>query len=245
MKSWAAKSGKLQPAHFWRLQLLLQNCREYYVAHNHDHRHLHSIKYEADTKNSKTGDYGLTEASVPEASWSQFCSSVKHTHTQTHTDTHKHTHRQIERQEEGNREQLLTVKWQCCVFGRDSEYSASFVSTMFNRTTTTTVPPPPPPSTWPPLHHRLAASSRIPKLTTLTERKIETQNKLNSSSPTSCPHPPIPGDAQEPDPCWAPHMLREEAPQCSVGAPGLRPRYQFGLHMNNWGRFTRLQLQPV
>lgn len=36
------------------------------MGHNHDHQHLRSIKFEANTKNSKSGDYGLIKAPVPE-----------------------------------------------------------------------------------------------------------------------------------------------------------------------------------
>lgn len=42
------------------------------MGQNRGHQHLHSIKFEVDTKNSKSSDYGLIKASVPEqagASW--------------------------------------------------------------------------------------------------------------------------------------------------------------------------------
>lgn len=90
MKSCAAQTRKKKT---WgmrrRLQLFLQNNREYYGAYDHDHQHLEGIKFEATTENGKGSDYGLMKACVssslePVRSSPLFVYNPL-THIQTHT----------------------------------------------------------------------------------------------------------------------------------------------------------------
>lgn len=74
-----------------RLQLFLQNSREYYGPYNHDHQHLEGIKLEANTENGEGGDYGLIKACVS-SSLEPVRLPPLFTYIQpTHTHTNAHT----------------------------------------------------------------------------------------------------------------------------------------------------------
>lgn len=74
-----------------RLQLFLQNGREYYGAYDHDHQHLEGIKFEANTENGEGSDYGLIKACVS-SSLEPVCLSPLFIYNPlTHIQTHTHT----------------------------------------------------------------------------------------------------------------------------------------------------------